>query len=320
MTGTDNLTDNRKIFIILNPAAGFTNPTLFHQRVKRICSKFKYAYEIFETKEEEGFENAIEKAISDGFRIFVAAGGDGTISELASYLVNKDVVMGIIPCGTGNSLAKTLGIPLDIGASLRLITGDHNIRKLDALRIYGKYHILNVGVGITSAVVQKTTRPIKRKLGIIAYIVEAIKAFFGIQPYSFRLIVDGQAYQYRASEIFIACGGWLGIQLPFSDLNILPDDGRADIFIIKARSIRGYLRLAFNILFGKPHQAPQMKYLPAYNKVRIESKACIPVQSDGDWIGDTPVEIEVCSNVVNMIVPNKNIEPLIIKWRRLVQF
>lgn len=320
MTGIDKLTDNKRIFIILNPAAGFTNSTIFLQRVKRICAKFGYAFEVFETKEDEGFGNVIENAISKGYRIFVAAGGDGTISELASHLVNKDVVMGIIPCGTGNSLAKSLGIPLDIGASLRLITGDHSIRKLDALKIFDKYHILNVGVGITSAVVQKTTRPIKRRLGIVAYVIEAIKVFFGIQPYSFQLLVDGQAYQYRASEIFIACGGWLGIQLPFSDLNILPDDGRADIFIIKARSIGGYLRLAFNIIFGKPHQAPQMKYLPAYNRVRIESKAGIPVQSDGDWIGDTPVEIEICSNVVNMIVPNKNIEPLIIKWRRLVQF
>ncbi len=313
-------TEPLNLFIILNPVAGFTDPRFFRLRINRLCSKACCQYVIHETKEGESIGEVIENALQSGYKIFVAAGGDGTISEVASCLVKEDVLMGIIPCGTGNALARSLGIPMDIGAAFRILVGKHAIRQIDAMKVFGQYHVLNVGVGVTSAVVQKTTRPIKRRYGIIAYVLEAIRVLFGIQPHSFRLQIDGRKYRFRASEIFVACGGWLGISLPFSDLEILPDDGRLDVFIIKARNVWGYIQLAFTILFGKPYKAPQMKYLPAYQEVIIEtSRRRVPVQSDGDWIGGTPVTIEVCPNVVNVIVPAKRNEPLIQRWRRLVQ-
>ncbi|NPV76039.1 MAG: diacylglycerol kinase family lipid kinase [Anaerolineae bacterium] len=309
-----------KLFVVLNPVAGFTDPRFFRLRINRLCSKARCEYVIYETKEGESIGGVIEKALKSGYKIFVAAGGDGTISEVASCLVKKDALLGIIPCGTGNALARSLGIPIDIGAAFRILVGKHAVRQIDAMKVFSQYHVLNVGVGVTSAVVQKTTRPIKRRYGIIAYVLEAIRVLFGIQPHSFRLQIDGRRYRFRASEIFVACGGWLGISLPFSDLEILPDDGRLDVFVIKARNIWGYFQLAFTVLFGKPYKAPQMKYLPAYRDIVIETKRLnVPVQSDGDWIGGTPVTIEVCPNVINVIVPPKRNEPLIQRWRRLVQ-
>ena len=316
----NDLTETLTLFIVMNPVAGFTDPRFLSQKINRLCKKSHCEYVIHETKEGESIAGVIEKALQSGYKIFVAAGGDGTVSEVASCLVNKDALLGIIPSGTGNALARSLGIPMDIGAAFRVLVNKHAIRQIDAMKVFGQYHVLNVGVGVTSAVVQKTTRPVKRRYGIIAYILEAARVLLGIQPRSFKLQVDGYKYRFRASEIFVACGGWLGISLPFSDLEILPDDGRLDVFIIKARNIWGYAQLAFTILFSKPYKAPQMKYLPAYQKVIIETgHKNVPVQSDGDWVGGTPVVIEVCPNAVNVIVPQKKNEPLIQRWRRLVR-
>lgn len=302
----------------MNPVAGFTDPELFRQRIKRIIARHNCEYTIHETREGDCLEPVIRKATEEGFQVFIAAGGDGTISEVASCLAYTDIPLGIMPSGTGNALAKTLGLPQDLGAALRLILGKHEIRQLDAVRVFEQYHVLNVGVGVTSAVVKQTTRPIKRRLGIFAYIYEAFKVLIGIQPYSFKLTIDGRKYHFRASEIFIACGGWLGIQLPFSDLKILPDDGQVDVFVIKARNFWGYLTLAVDILFGKPDRAPQMRYFPARQEIYIETRKILPVQSDGDWIGETPVKIDICPQAVNIIVPHKDDEPLINRWRRLV--
>lgn len=302
-----------RIFVVLNPVAGFTNATAFRRRLRRFCKYYHCLHEVHETREGEDLKPVIDRAIRDGYQVFVAAGGDGTISQVASCLAYTDLPMGIIPVGTGNALARGLGLPQDFASAFRLIAGKHEYRMLDALRINGQYHVLNAGVGVTSKVVLNTPRPIKRRYGMLAYIWEAVKALFGIQPHSFRLTVDGRKYRMRASEVFIACGGWLGFQLPFTDLDIQPDDGRVDVFVIKARNLWGYIGLAFNLLFGGRRQALPMKHIPAYREILIETRRPLPVQSDGDWVGKTPVKIEVCPQAVRLIVPSRESDV----WSRL---
>ncbi len=295
-----------RIFIVLNPVAGFTNAAAFCRKLERFCNDYHCLYQIHETKENEDLKPVIDRAIQEGYQIFIAAGGDGTISQVASCLAYTDLPLGIIPIGTGNALARGLGLPQGFAPAFRLIIGKHEYRLLDALRINGQYHVLNAGVGITSKVVLNTPRPVKRRYGILAYVWGTIKALFGIQPHSFRLTVDGYKYKIRASEVFIACGGWLGFQLPFTDLNIQPDDGKVDIFVIKERNLWGYIRLVLSLLFGRRRQALSMKHIPAQHEILIETTHPLPVQSDGDWIGETPVKIEVCPRAVRLIVPSKD--------------
>jgi|YNPMSStandDraft_1061717.scaffolds.fasta_scaffold04144_2 diacylglycerol kinase (ATP) len=306
--------ESLRIFVVLNPVAGFTNASAFRRRLRRFCKYYHCLYEVHETCEDEDLKPIIEQAIRDGYQVFVAAGGDGTISQVASCLAYTDLPLGIIPVGTGNALARGLGLPQDFASAFRLIVCKHQYRMLDALRINGQYHVLNAGVGVTSKVVLNTPRPVKRRYGMLAYIWEAIKALFGIQPHSFRLTIDGRKYRLRASEVFIACGGWLGIQLPFTDLDIQPDDGRVDVFVVKARNLGGYIRLAFSLLFGRRQQALPMKHIPAYHEILIETRHPLPVQSDGDWIGKTPVKIEVCPKAIRLIVPSKDS----VVWSRLL--
>jgi diacylglycerol kinase (ATP) len=288
-----------KTFVVLNPVAGERHPARIREGLERYFSN----YQVYETTGEEHIPAIVRKALNQQFKLVIAAGGDGTVSGVAGGLVYTDVPLGIIPTGTGNMLARGLGIPLDVKGALELLTDVHRIRDIDGMQIESDLFVLNISIGVSSAAMGGTDRQSKRRFGLAAYIWTILKQLLGFQPHRFSLVIDDRPLQVRAMEILIANGALPRMtDLPLGS-DVAPDDGRLDLFILLARTALDYLKVAGNLLLGRQGRDATIRHLRAQRDLVIDANRTLPVQADGDVIGQTPVHVRVVNNAVKVIVP-----------------
>lgn len=295
------------ILVILNPVAGNADASGIRQALERGFSDGKWSYEIYVTTGQECVADVVRADLNRGFDAIVAAGGDGTVSGVADGMAHSGIPLGIIPVGTGNTLARDLGIPLDPAEALDLLTGAHDVNEIDGIRVDDRLFVLNVSVGISSLTMRDTDYQQKRRFGFLAYIWQGVRWVVGLQPRRFTVIADDQSNLVRAAEVVIANSRLIGMRpLGWGD-HVLLDDGRLDICLVHTRRAPDYIRLSANILLGRPRQDPDVHYLSATRGIRVETDRPLPVQGDGDIIGQTPLHAEVVPRALRVIVPRKTI-------------
>lgn len=121
-----------KALIILNPIAGKKSSGVVSESLRKHFSGV-IDYEVYETKEQDKVGDIVRTRLDEGFDLVVAAGGDGTVSAVTGGLVGTSVPLGIIPIGTGNILARELGLPIDIDKAVTLIASAPHSRKIDIM-------------------------------------------------------------------------------------------------------------------------------------------------------------------------------------------
>ena len=293
----------RKAFVVLNPVAGQCDVDVVRQTLEQHFAKTNWTYEVYETTGQERVAEIVHAALERGFELFVAAGGDGTVSGVAGGIVHTAVPMGIIPVGTTNALARELDIPLELDGALSLLMGDHAITNMDAMRIRDQFFVLNIGIGISALMMRDTERDIKRRFGRIAYLWTGLAKLLGLRLRRFTVEVDGQSSRLRASEVLIVNSGGLGEPYFHWEPHIHLDDGRLDVFVLRARTAPDYLRVVWGLLLGRQKRDPNVRFLSAERSIAINADRPLPVQADGDVIGQTPIQVQVVPNALQVIVP-----------------
>jgi diacylglycerol kinase (ATP) len=235
--------------------------------------------------------------------LVIAVGGDGTVSGVASGLINTKIPLGIIAGGSGNVVAQELNIPIDVEDALDLITSDYGVRDIDALCKGDQYYFLTVSVGMSTRVMQDTKRDQKRRFGFFAYIYNGLSQLSGIKLRHFRLDVDGRKLSGWASEIMIVNAGLLGLDAVRQNLGIQPDDGKMEICIVRSRTLVDLLSVIWNVLVVGERNHPELKCLDVKERVRIETSEPTIVEGDGEIIGKTPIQLELVHHAIRVIVP-----------------
>jgi YegS/Rv2252/BmrU family lipid kinase len=261
------------------------------------------AYEVHETSAGEKVADVVRPAMERGFDTFVAAGGDGTVSGLADGLVQTGALLGILPVGTVNTLARELGIPLDLHTAARLLAKEHTTVTIDAGRIGEHCFVLNASVGASVAAMRETPAQEKQRLGAFAYFFSGVRALADAQPHSFTIEVDGRRMQLRASEVVVANGAAIGDPVLRWGPTVRANDGQLDLCIVRARSIVDYLTLGLNLLRGYQRQDSRLRCMPFRRSAEIDVDVTMRVQADGEVIGQTPVRIDVVPKAIDVIVP-----------------
>ena len=297
-----------RIFVVVNPKAGSYAADAVRNALDRYFPRHlaegEPLCEIHETGHDDNLVQVVREACGRGFELVVAAGGDGTVSGVADGLVGSPVPLGIIPLGTANVLARELGIPVELEAACQLLAGAHDLAEVDAMRVGDHAYFTQVGVGIDSLMIRDTTTEHKRRFGRVAYLWTACGPLLGFQPRRFRLTIDGKEPRLtRATQVLVANCGMLG-QPPFRwGPDIRPDDGRIDLCVIRARHLFNYVALAWHVLLGQHRRDRNVRYEVVERAVKIEASRPLPVQADGEIIGDTPVEVTLVPRAVRVIVP-----------------
>lgn len=308
MTAVETEVETR-IFLVLNPMAGSCTASDVRQALERHFAEGRQVFEVYETTGEENVAEIVRAALDQGFNLIVAAGGDGTVSEVAEALVHTGIPLGILPVGTANVLAHELAIPLDLEGACALIAGDHALSDLDAMQVGDKYYVLQIGIGIDSLMIRDTERTAKRRFGRAAYLWTAFTRLVGYQPRRFTLLADGRRMRPRAAQVLIANGGVLGMP-PFRwGPHIRPNDGRIDLCIVSARTMMDYLGLVWHMMLGQQHRDRNVRYVGAERSVVVSADRPLPVQADGEIIGQTPVQVHVVPDAVRVIVPPSGATP-----------
>jgi YegS/Rv2252/BmrU family lipid kinase len=301
---TDPPHTSQRVCVVLNPMAGSGTADDVRIALERHFGD-RIELEIYETtgSDDEDVVSVVREALAKGCNLVIAAGGDGTVSDVAEGLVGSNVPMGIIPVGTANVFARELGLPLTLDEACAMLAGQHAISSVDAMKARDKYFVLQIGIGLDSLMIRDTEREAKRRFGRAAYIWTALTRLVGYQPVRFTIVVDGKRLRPRASQVLIANGGVLGIA-PFRwGPNICPDDGRIDVCIVSARTALDYLGLIWHTVLGQQRRDRNVRYLAATESILINADQPLPVQADGEIFGETPIRIEVVPDAVSVIVP-----------------
>lgn len=185
-------------------------------------------------------------AKAEGFDLVVAAGGDGTVNEVANALSNTPTPLGIIPLGSGNGLARSLGIPQDVGEALRII-GEGHITRCDRGLVNGQPFYCTFGVGFDAAVSEKFAS-MKRR-GRITYVRSVLREFFNYKSQPYAISIGGKVITERAFLIAVCNASQYG-----NNAYIAPQaklsDGLLDLIVIHEGSPLSSVRVGMDLLTG----------------------------------------------------------------------
>lgn len=299
----ENIGHSPKTYVVMNPVSGTLPPDMKRQTIKSVLDAHNVPFEMYETDGEENVKDIVREAIQKGFELFVAVGGDGTISAVASGLVHTGKPLLIAPTGTWNALARNLDIPLQIDQALDLLFQEHRVRVIDVMQVGDNFHILNISTGVGSRAMREVKREQKRRFGVLADLWGALIQLMGFQSHRFEVTIDGERTSFRALEVMVANSKILGLKAIQLDPGIHMDDGKLNVCRLSANNLREFFGLAMSILLGKQREDPRVSCFEVQDKVAIRARRKIPVQADGDFIGYLPILVKVRPKALHIVTP-----------------
>ncbi len=299
----------KRAFVVLNPVSGTGDKDETEHLIKQHFTAQGWRHSIYRTTGHEKLYAIVEDARKEEFDLIVAAGGDGTVSGVASGMIHSDIPLGILPCGTGNALARDMDIPLTLPEALDVLTAAQAFQCVDALQVGERYYILNISMGASAQAMLDAEREHKRRFGILAYIWAGMRQLAGVQPHRFEVEIDGVQHTARASDVVVANSSIIGL----SQLRLAPDirldDGRMDVCVIRTRSLWDYAQILWDILRLRQKRNSHVKFYKATESVTIadQQAQALPVQGDGEFIGRASVTVTLVPDAVRLVVGKREL-------------
>ena len=292
--------NKKKIVFVINPISGTQGKEQILAWVNEKLDREKYDMEVVYTEYAgHAVKIAAQKAAEKAFAV-VAIGGDGTINEIARSLVHTDTALGIIPCGSGNGLARHLQIPLDPKKAVDIINGGR-LEVIDYGKINGIPFFCTCGVGFDAFVSLKFSQAGKR--GPLTYLEQTLLESLKYRPEVYELEMDGNAStRYRA--FLIACGnasqyGNNAYITPRATL----DDGLLDVTILEPFTVLDVPSLSFQLFNKTIDQNSRIKTFQC-KSLRIHRSKPGVVHFDGDpMMAGEDIEVSIVQRELKVIVP-----------------
>jgi YegS/Rv2252/BmrU family lipid kinase len=275
----------------MSRAAVIANPTKFDDLEKfrgDVCSAMAergWTEPMWlETTREEPGDGQARAAVQAGIDLVVASGGDGTVTACAAGLAGSGVPLAVIPAGTGNLLARNLGLPLDLGDALVVaLTGTD--QWLDLGIANGQPFLAMAGLGLDAKMLDSTSEPAKERFGWGAYAVSVL-AHLRDQPMRVSLRADnGRPLRRRASGVIVGNVGWLQGGLPLLP-DAKPDDGLLDVVVLTAQGWASWLVVATHVLLRSRAETGRVAR-STFRELRIDLDREHPWELDGELMGRT---------------------------------
>lgn len=241
----------------------------------------------------------VRDAVASGAPMVIVGGGDGSMSGTVDELVGKHCVFGVLPLGTANSFARTLGLPLDLDGAIDAIARGQR-RRVDLGMIDRDYFVNAASLGLSPMIGQTVPHKLKRYLGRIGYLLWAVKCSVGFR--AFRLTIDDGDKERRlwSTEVRILNG-------PYHGGVELSDDADVDSgeIVIQAVVGRSKPRLAWDWYAKFVKLRDRNAHTQEFHGRRFRI-ACHPPQKisiDGEVLAKTPVTVQIAAGAVEVAVP-----------------
>jgi YegS/Rv2252/BmrU family lipid kinase len=298
-----NLEEKPKTYVVINPVAGVSQLEIVREGIQAALKERDIPCEVYETTGKDNLRKIVREKVKQGFKLFISAGGDGTLSSVIDGLAGTQIPLVIIPTGTWNTVAQIMNIPLDIEPAINLLFQEHTIRTVDALQIDQSFFILSVSAGVGSRTIEDVQRGEKRRFGKLADLWKGLTQLLQFRSYPFDVKIDGKPARFRASELMIANSASLALKALQLDPSIRMDDGKMNVCRIYANSLSDYLKLAISMFRGDQKHNWNVLCVEATQEVEIHCRERLPVQGDGDVIGHLPIKVKILPQAIQIVAP-----------------
>ncbi|HAE82692.1 MAG TPA: hypothetical protein DDW33_05755 [Ktedonobacter sp.] len=301
-----------RAILILNPFAGTSVMAETHQSeesneeaILRGLRSYGIEPEVQYTTPEDAGKGLATKAADEGAELIIAAGGDGTIHAVASGLIERKSTLGIIPMGTMNNLAHSLGIPLPIEAACAIIAKGET-RAIDVGKINDQVFIEVAGIGLEAALFP-AAEAIKSP-GVISTVhgvLNGLLTLLNFKPTKLKISFDDNTHHtYEAIQVTICNAPYYGAHFQVAP-DIIMDDGELDVIIYRQFSKLAYIQHAISISQGRRVFQPKIRRRRV-KSLSISSNHPVEIQADGLPHGHTPARVIVTSAALHVRVPTIN--------------
>jgi YegS/Rv2252/BmrU family lipid kinase len=282
--------------IILNPAADSERALRKQAQVESLARDCVVCATTY-TGEAEAMAR---RGVAEGFEKIVAAGGDGTINEVVNGLAGSGTTLGLLPIGTMNVFANELGLPThDLELCWEIVKGD-STRAVDLPKANQKFFVQLAGVGLDAQVVKETSSQLKRNFGPLSYVISALQIAARTPPKLF--IQSEDASIEEGSFVLIGNGRLYGGPFPFFKHAVL-DDGLLDVIVFKQLGYLEIIKYLQDVIFSSEIRVPEIEYFQT-RQLRVESDQSVPVELDGELVGNCPVEFSLENRSLRVLVPS----------------
>lgn len=243
--------------------------------------------------------STVRQAVESGAPMVIVGGGDGSMSGTVDELVGRDVVFGVLPLGTANSFARTLGLPLDLDGAVRTIASGTR-RRVDLGMIEQDYFVNAASLGLSPMIGRTVPHKLKRYLGRVGYLIWALKCSVGFRP--FRLTIDDGTKQHRmwSTEVRILNGRYHG-GVELSDSADV-DTGEIVVQAVVGRS-KAQLARDWYAKFLKLRDKDALTQEFHGKAFRIDTKPRQRISIDGEVLAKTPATVKIAAGAVEVAAP-----------------
>lgn len=236
----------------------------------------------------------------DAADLVVLCGGDGTLHHAARAIVETGLPMGIIPLGTGNDLARTLGLPLDPVAAARIIAAGAT-RLIDLGEVNGRFYFNVASVGLGVALARKLDPAVKRRWGRFGYLIASFRVLLSARPFKATILHDGAALRARTYQISVGNGRYYGGgNAVHHEAEI--DDGKLHLYSLEARTIWRLVAAAPFFRTGRHVLLDDVRALESHS-FTITTRRPRTINADGELVTKTPATFTLRRRAISVFAP-----------------
>ena len=249
---------------------------------------------------DRGSLTRLVRECATGVDAIVIAGGDGTVNGAIGALIEARKPVGILPFGTANDLALTLGISADPIAAARVIAAGA-VRAIDVGRVNDSFFLNVASIGLSVEIAERQDESLKKQWGIFSYVVAAVGTLTEAERFEATVSCAGREELVRAYQIAVGNGIHYG-----GDLIVSPeariDDGLLDVYAIETVSVADLIALAPRLRDGTLVERDDVAFFRGPT-ARIQTLVRMPVNTDGEVTTETPAEFSVLSKAIKVFSP-----------------
>jgi len=302
--------EQKPYILLVNPKAGYGKSVLpfmnkttgqdqAHQYIQHITDLFAYygkpikSHIISRKSTTEAFLNTLN---TDNCEALLVAGGDGTIHSVLPVVLKKSLKLGIIPVGSVNILAKDLGLPMSIKEACECIIKGH-LKHIDIGSVDKQYFASMLGIGFDASVIQATKDRLKKRLGLLAYGIAALKVLMSRKSQEIEYKINQRKHSEKASFLLIQNSKYYSGKLCISERSSL-DDGTVELITISSSKKSYYLLFMLALILKAVLKVDIFSYLSAIQvrqvkKVTIIKQAIPGFHLDAEYKKESPKSIKL---------------------------
>lgn len=295
--------ENKKVLFIINKFSGAGYKSSVEGRIIDTCRSANLECTIEYTASPKHATELAREALAKKYQAVFAVGGDGTVNEVAQGLLGGSIPMGILPKGSGNGLARHLGIPPSIGKAVSLISSNRTIA-MDAILINGYLSVNVSGAGFDGHVAKLFSK--NKKRGLVTYLKLVVSQYLAFREFTASITANGETYSRQAFMISFANSSQFGNNARISPTASVCDQ-QLDVCIIRKIPLWKIVHFTYALFSGKRVSSPYVEVIKT-KAARVHFENPIPYHVDGEAMSTVAdLEIQLSPDKLPVLIPaNKN--------------